>query len=85
MTDKIHLEIVTPEKLVVKEEVEGLVVPGVIGEFTVLPGHTTLLSELGPGRLHFTKGGKTRTLEIQGGFAEVAGDRVKILADTVSE
>lgn len=80
---KIHLEIVTPEKLVLKEDVEEVVVPGVLGEFGVLPGHTTLLSELGAGPLIYTKSGQSHSMNLTGGFAEVREDQVTILADQV--
>jgi len=80
---KIKLEIVTPESAVLNEEVDEVVVPGVMGQFGVLPGHTTLLAELEAGPLTYTKGGQSKTLQINGGFAEVREDHVVILADSV--
>lgn len=81
---KIQLEVVTPEKLVVKAEVDEVVAPGLLGEFGVLPGHTTFLAELGTGRLAYTANGQPKTLEISGGFAEVRENHVTILADKES-
>lgn len=81
---KIHIEIVTPEKPILKEEVDEVVVPGLLGEFGVLPGHTTFLSELGTGPLTYTKGGGSKTIALAGGFAEVREDRVTVLADSIS-
>ncbi len=82
---KIHLEIVTPERAILKEEVDEVVVPGLLGEFGVLPGHTTYLTELGQGRLTYTKGTESKTLNLTGGVAEVCGDRVVVLADSVGD
>jgi len=83
MVGKISLEVVTPEKLIVKEDVDEVVVPGIFGEFGILPGHTTFLTELGTGPLSYSKGGKSITHTIRGGFAEVRDDHVTILADSV--
>jgi F-type H+-transporting ATPase subunit epsilon len=82
---KIHLEIVTPERPVLKEEVDEVVIPGLFGEFGVLSGHTTFLSELGSGRLTYTRQGESKSFEIAGGFAEVRQDQVTVLADSVKE
>ena len=81
MAQKIHLEIVTPERSILKDEVNEVVVPGLFGEFGVLPGHTTLLSELGSGRLTYTKGGESKSVVLTGGFAEVRDDQVTVMAD----
>jgi len=85
MTQKIHLEIVTSDKPILKEEIDEVVIPGIFGEFGVLPGHTTFLSELGSGRLTYTKGGETKSIELSGGFAEVRSDQVMVLADSVKD
>lgn len=80
---KLKLEIVTPEKMVLKEEVDELTAPGVLGEFGILPGHTTLLTQLGQGPLTYLQSGRAKTISIRGGFAEVKKDHVTILADEV--
>ena len=81
---KIRLEIVTPESAVLNEEVDEVVAPGALGQFGVLPGHTTLLAELGTGPLTYTKGGQSKSVQVSGGFAEVREDHVTILADSVT-
>ncbi len=80
---KIRLEIVTPDASVLNEEVDEFVAPGALGQFGVLPGHTTLLAELEKGPVSYTKGGQTKKIVVTGGFAEVREDHVVILADDV--
>ena len=76
-----RLDIVTPEKMLVHEEVDEVVVPGEDGYFGVLPGHTPLLSTLKAGDLWYRKGQEKTHVELAGGFAEVLPDRVTILAE----
>lgn len=85
MMQNLHLEIVTPEQSVVKAEVEAVVVPGVLGQFGILPGHTTLLAEVGTGTLTYSLSGQSQSIYVSGGFAEIIENRVTVLADTVSE
>tara|TARA_B100000745_G_C19865451_1_gene288239 strand:+ start:31 stop:453 length:423 start_codon:yes stop_codon:yes gene_type:complete len=75
----IKLEIVTPDRGVVREEVEEISTPGKEGYLGILPGHAPLLSELQPGELTYKKSGKNHYLAINGGFAEVLPYRVIIL------
>ncbi|MDQ3168750.1 MAG: ATP synthase F1 subunit epsilon [Acidobacteriota bacterium] len=77
----IRLEIVTPEKMLVREDVDEVVVPGEEGYLGVLPGHTPLLATLKGGDLWYRKGQEKTHVEISGGFAEVLPDRVTILAE----
>ena len=79
----MKLELLTPEKPILTDEVDEVVVPGALGEFGVLPGHTTFLTELGPGRLVARKGTATTEHQIAGGFCEVCEDRVIVLADSM--
>jgi len=74
------LELVTPERRVLSEEVVEVRIPGLLGELGVLPGHTPLLTALGTGPLAYTKDGVEHRLALQGGFAEVLPDRVTVLA-----
>ena len=76
----IELQIVTPERLLVHEQVDELQIPGVAGYFGVLPGHTPLLAALSVGELWYRKGQEKTYLAIVNGFAEVLPDRVTILA-----
>ncbi len=75
----IKLEIVTPDRGVVREEVEEISTPGKEGYLGILPGHAPLLSELQPGELTYKKSGQNHYLAINGGFAEVLPYRVIIL------
>jgi len=83
MAEKLFLEVVTPQKSVVSEEVEIVVAPGSEGEFGALKGHTTFLTSLKLGTLRY-KGadGKERYVFINGGFAEVLPNKVTILAES---
>jgi F-type H+-transporting ATPase subunit epsilon len=76
----IRLEVVTPERRLVQEDVDELVVPGEDGYLGVLPGHTPLLATLKVGEMWYRKGQDKTYLVIAGGFAEVLPDRVTILA-----
>jgi F-type H+-transporting ATPase subunit epsilon len=76
----IDLQIVTPERLLVQEQVDEVQVPGSEGYFGVLPGHTPLLASLTVGELWVRKGQEKTYLSIANGFAEVLPDRVTILA-----
>jgi F-type H+-transporting ATPase subunit epsilon len=79
--DKLLLEIVTPERRVVREEVDEVVCPGIEGEFGVLPGHTPFLTALKIGELNYRVGDQRKYIAITWGYAEVDADRVEILAD----
>ena len=78
---KIALEIVTPDRSLVREEVDEVELPGSEGYFGVLPGHTPLLSMLMVGELWYRVGQEKRYLAVAGGFVEVLPDRVSVLAD----
>ena len=83
MAEKLFLEVVTPEKAIVSEEVESVVAPGSEGEFGVLKGHTTFLTSLKIGTLKYVDAsGQERYLFVNSGFAEVLPDKVTILADS---
>jgi len=83
MAEKLFLEVVTPQKAIVSEEVEIVVAPGSEGEFGVLKGHTTFLTSLNIGTLRYKDSkGNERYLFINGGFAEVLPDKVTILAES---
>jgi F-type H+-transporting ATPase subunit epsilon len=76
------LEIVTPEARVYSETVDTVVIPTVEGEVGILPGHIPLVAQVGAGELRATKGSVTQLLVVGGGFAQVSGDKVSILADS---
>jgi F-type H+-transporting ATPase subunit epsilon len=77
---KLLLEVVTPDRALVREEVDEVQVPGAEGYLGVLPGHTPLLATLTVGELWYRKGQEKYFLAIAGGFVEVLPDRVAILA-----
>ena len=81
MANTFELEVVTPERELVKEQVEEAQIPGRNGYLGVLPGHAPLLTELGTGFMYYVIGGKRRYLSVHGGFAEVLPDRVRLLAN----
>ena len=83
--EKIKLEIVTPEKIVVNEDVDEVVLPGIEGEFGVLYGHIPFLTALKVGVLTYKKDGKEEHLAVSWGYVEVAGDSVKVLAETAEK
>ena len=78
---KIVLEIVTPEGLLLREEVDDVVAPGEEGYFGVRPGHAPFLTTLGQGEISYGQGGVRRFLTCFWGFCEVLPDRVNVLAD----
>jgi F-type H+-transporting ATPase subunit epsilon len=82
MASTIRLELVTPERLLLSEEVEEVVAPGYEGEFGVLPGHTQFLAILNIGVLWYRKGGAVKKIALGGGFAEVTHERIVVMADT---
>lgn len=83
MPDTFQLEIVTPEKMVVRERPEEAQIPGRNGYFGVLPGHAPLITELGAGEISYRVDGQWRRFAMAWGFAEVLPDRVTVLAETV--
>lgn len=83
MADSFQLEIVTPEKLVVKDTAEEIQIPGRNGYLGVLPGHAPLITELGAGEISYRSGGQLHRFSVAWGFAEVLPDRVTVLAETV--
>src|SRR5580658_4526514 len=76
------LQLVSPERVLVDEQVDEVQIPGLDGYMGVLPGHAPLLSELmAGGVLTYRSGGGEKVLAVYGGFVEVQPDRVRILAD----
>src|SRR5918994_3936807 len=76
----IDLQIVTPDRLIVQEQIDEVEIPGSQGYFGVLPGHTPLLASLAVGELWYRKGQEKFFLSLAFGFAEILPDRVTILA-----
>jgi F-type H+-transporting ATPase subunit epsilon len=82
MADTFQLEIVTPEKMVVRDVAEEMQIPGKDGYLGILPGHAPLITELAVGEITYRKGNYTHHLSVAWGFAEVLPNKVTILAET---
>jgi F-type H+-transporting ATPase subunit epsilon len=81
MADKLNLEVITPEKLALREAVDEVVAPGLGGELGILPNHTPLISQLQTGVLSYRQGADKKQMHVSGGFIEVLPDRVSVLSD----
>ena len=82
---RLFLEIVTPEKTLVSQEVDAVNAPGSEGEFGVLPGHIHFLSGIVPGELRYNTGSVKEILAVTTGFAEVSNDKVSILVEAAEK
>jgi len=82
MAETIELEIVTPERLVVKDRAESIQIPGRNGYLGILPGHAPLITELAVGEIVYANAGVSTRLSVAWGFAEVLPDKVTIIAET---
>jgi len=82
MAGTFKFELVTPERMALSEDVGQVVVPGVEGDFTVLPGHAPVISALRPGIIDVTLPDARKTrIYVKGGFAEVDADHLTVLAE----
>jgi len=82
MADTFKFELVSPERVLLSEDAEQVVLPGVQGDFAVLPNHAPMLSMLRPGVLDVQLPSGPRRIYVKGGFAEVEPDRLTVLAQT---
>ncbi len=82
MADKLKLELVTPYKRVLSEEVDEVTAPGSVGEFGVLPDHTSLLTTLKVGVLTYKKGQETFQVAVNWGYVEVEDNVMTVLVET---
>ena len=82
MADTFQLQVATPERLFVDEQVSEAELPGRNGYMGILPGHAPLLSALAPGILTYVSGGNRQAIVIDGGFVEVFDNHVRVLADS---
>jgi len=81
MPDLMQLEVATPERELVRQEVDEVQLPGKDGYLGVLPGHAPMVSQLGTGALTYGVSGHRRYLAVHGGFVEVQPGHVRILAN----
>jgi F-type H+-transporting ATPase subunit epsilon len=77
----LTLEIVTPESKVYSDTIDSVVIPTVEGEIGILPGHIPLLTQVANGELRIAKGAENQALAVSGGFAQIEGDVVRVLAE----
>ncbi|KIH77835.1 ATP synthase F1 subcomplex epsilon subunit [Geoalkalibacter ferrihydriticus] len=82
MAEKLKLDLVTPYRLVLSEEVDEITAPGLMGEFGILPAHTPLLTTLQIGEFSYRKGNELFHVAVNWGFVEVENDRVTVLVET---
>ncbi|MDI6790070.1 MAG: F0F1 ATP synthase subunit epsilon [Thermodesulfobacteriota bacterium] len=85
MADKLMLEVITPSRAVVREEVEMVVAPGEWGEFGALPNHAAYLTAIKLGELRYKVGNKTEYAIVSGGFAEIVADRATFLVTSAEK
>jgi F-type H+-transporting ATPase subunit epsilon len=86
MADTFKFELVTPERMLMSEDVSQVVVPGTEGDFTVLAGHAPVISTIRPGVIAASLGdSRTVRLFVKGGFAEVDQNRLTVLAERALE
>src|SRR5665213_788879 len=78
----LHLEVVTPERLVYSDDVDGVQVPGSDGELGILPHHAPLVATLGSGELRIIKGSSEESIAVIGGFLQVRPDKVVVMAES---
>ncbi len=82
MADLVQFELVAPERLLISDAVEMVVVPGAEGDFGVLPGHAPFISTVRPGVISvYENGAVSRRVFVSGGFSEVTSERCTVLAD----
>jgi F-type H+-transporting ATPase subunit epsilon len=82
MAEKLQLEMVTPYRKILSEQVDEVTAPGSLGEFGILPGHTPLLTTLDIGVLTYTEAGKSFHIAVNWGYVEVENDTVTVLVET---
>ena len=85
MPDTFQLEIVTPEKMMVRAAAQEAQIPGRNGYFGVFPGHAPLITELGAGEITYRSDGQEHHFSVAWGFAEILPDRVTVLAESVEK
>jgi F-type H+-transporting ATPase subunit epsilon len=77
----LHFELVSPERLLMSDDVDAVEIPGTEGDMGILPGHAPVLSTLRPGVVTVTRGGKAERIFVRGGFAEVNPQGLTVLAE----
>ncbi len=78
---KLHLEVITPEKVILEEDVDEITLTTATGEISILPNHENLLTKLMPGEMTIKNNGKEEHFAVTGGFLEVSENRISLLAE----
>ena len=81
MSNQLNLEVVTPHRTVLVEDVESVTLPGIEGELGILPAHIPLLTTLDTGIMSYIRSGKTQAIAVHWGYAQVEGNNVRVLAE----
>ena len=81
MSDQLNLEVVTPHRTVLVEDVDSVTLPGIEGELGILPEHIPLLTTLDTGIMSYSSNGKTQAIAVHWGYAQVEGESVRVLAE----
>ena len=81
MSDQLNLEVVTPHRTVLVKDVDSVTLPGIEGEIGILPEHIPLLTTLDTGIMTYSSKGKSQTIAVHWGYAQVEGNRVRVLAE----
>ncbi|MCS7199218.1 MAG: F0F1 ATP synthase subunit epsilon [Caldimicrobium sp.] len=79
---RILLEIITPERVVIREEVDIVTAPGIVGEFGVLAHHAPMVAGIKIGALRYRVGDREEWIAVSGGFCEISGNRITFLVET---
>ena len=74
----LKLKVITPEKMLIDEDVDEVYLPGLDGDLGILPGHRSLLAAVGIGELSYIQAGKDASVAVSGGYAEVSPYRVLV-------
>ena len=80
---KLHLNIVSPEKLIFDGDVDSVTLPATLGRFTILPNHAPIVSSLTQGRLTYLAEGEEQSIEVQGGVVDMSDNRVDVCVEMV--
>lgn len=78
---KLFLNVITPTKVVLSEEIDELTIPTVNGEISILPNHIDLLTKVTPGEMIIRRNNKIEPFAIAGGFLEISNNKINVLAD----
>lgn len=85
MAEKLQLEVVTPDRLVISETVDIVMAMGALGEFGILANHVPFLTPLQAGELRYRKDNKLEYLAVASGFVEVSNNKVTVLAEAAEK